>query len=306
VVAQEPSPSIASNETLPHGTETVLVVDDELDLVEVAKHSLESLGYRVITAMNGGQALLQLAAHEEIDLLFTDIVMPGGINGHQLVQQAMRTRPELRTLMTSGYAQDAIVSPSSSPAQMILHKPYSQEELAHQVRLTLDSPPTATFILPEQYGEFQSTPSIEWSPDLAIGVDALDEDHQVLLQLISHGRQLLEVEDSGAKTAFILRELRAYSESHFAREEIVMQACGYPELENHKQVHQMLLQKIEALCVSQQQGKLRTTDFAEFLGSWWEDHVRIMDQAITPHCAGKEDLIASALEEFFITQLAQD
>mgnify|MGYP002639290185 CR=1 FL=1 len=306
VVEQEAKSEVVRSGNLPSGTETILVVDDELDLIEVAKQSLESLGYRVITAINGGQALMLLTAHEEIDLLFSDIVMPGGINGHQLVQRARTVRPELRALLTSGYAQDALADSSNGEPQTVLRKPYNQEELAFQIRSTLDAPPAPAPILPQENGEGPQTLAIEWTPELAIGIEALDADHQVLLQLISHGQKLLNVENESAKTAFILRELKAYSESHFAREEVVMQACGYPEFENHKQVHSMLLRKLDALCLSQKQGGLRASDFSGFLGSWWEDHVRIMDQAITPHCVGKEDRIAEALEDYFLAQLHQD
>lgn len=302
--AHTPITKIASHGVLPQGTETILIVDDESDIVQVAKHSLEGLGYRTLTAANGVQALLQLAEHDEIDLLFTDIVMPGGINGHQLVDQALRARPELRTLLTSGYSQN--ISGSASANKAILRKPYGQGELAIQVREALDAPAASAPTSPQESEQSIVPPTVSWTPDRAIGIDVLDEDHQVLMQLVKHGQLLLLVEDRATKTAFILRELKAYSESHFAREEVVMQACGYPEFENHRNVHQLLLQKLESLLIEQREGKLSAEDFETFLSSLWDDHVHIMDKAIARHCVGKEDCIAQALENYFLTQLPQD
>jgi signal transduction histidine kinase len=121
------------------GTETILVVeDDEL----VRKHVvglLTGLGYSVIVTANGHDALVQLEQNPQISLLFTDIIMPGGMNGRQLADTALARHPNLRVLYTSGYAKNVIVHHGRlDPGIALLGKPYTRQELARKVRLVLD------------------------------------------------------------------------------------------------------------------------------------------------------------------------
>jgi len=126
-------------EALPHGTESILVVDDEINLVELAREFLEALGYKVYTANDGKQALEILAKESTIDLLFSDVVMPGGINGYQLAQQATAKHPQLKVLLTSGYTGKAVFHNEQELFQEnLLGKPYNQTELATRVRAALD------------------------------------------------------------------------------------------------------------------------------------------------------------------------
>ena len=126
-------------EILPHGQETILVVDDEEGLLELAQELLEVQGYRVLTALNGEEALKQLAKDPTIDLLFSDVVMPGGINGYELAEQAAASRPQLKVLLTSGYTQKALTHNGQARFNAnLLGKPYSQSELAKRVRAMLD------------------------------------------------------------------------------------------------------------------------------------------------------------------------
>jgi CheY-like chemotaxis protein len=127
------------SDTRPRGVETVLLVDDEIALLQLAAESLQMLGYRVLTASNGKQALLKLAEEKAIDLLFSDVVMPGGINGFELAEQAVALSPELKVLLTSGYTEKAIIRTGQARfSTNMLSKPYMQAELAHRVRAALD------------------------------------------------------------------------------------------------------------------------------------------------------------------------
>ncbi|NOR51732.1 MAG: DUF3365 domain-containing protein, partial [Gammaproteobacteria bacterium] len=127
------------SEPLPRGTETILVVDDEPGLVELAKESLEVLGYRVRTAGDGSQALECLAQEPKIDLLFSDVVMPGGLNGYELAKQATAIQPELKVQLTSGYTSKATAKNGYTNFNAkLLTKPYAQSELANRVREILD------------------------------------------------------------------------------------------------------------------------------------------------------------------------
>ncbi|NOR52386.1 MAG: transporter substrate-binding domain-containing protein [Gammaproteobacteria bacterium] len=132
-------------ETIPRGTETILVVDDEESLAELAKEFLEALGYQVHTAHDGRQALECLAKESEIDLLFSDVVMPGGISGYELAKEDNASHPKLKILLTSGFTGKA-VSPNGQLqfSENLLSKPYSQIELATRVRAMLDGVESAS------------------------------------------------------------------------------------------------------------------------------------------------------------------
>ncbi|MCK4704792.1 MAG: PAS domain S-box protein [Gammaproteobacteria bacterium] len=125
---------------LPTGTETILVVDDEAQLVEVAAIYLGDLGYQILQATGTKQAMAFLQSNEKIDLLFSDIIMPGGVDGYDLSEAAMRLRPEIKVLLASGYAPEdsGLSNDARRLADKRLTKPYSKIELAQRIRLVLD------------------------------------------------------------------------------------------------------------------------------------------------------------------------
>ena len=117
----------------------MLVVEDDDGLRGHATETLRELGYRVLEAANGSEALQIVSSDAAIDLLFTDVVMPGGINGRQLADEAARKRPDLKVLFTTGYARNAIVEHGRLDAGIsLITKPYSFHELAAKVRERLD------------------------------------------------------------------------------------------------------------------------------------------------------------------------
>jgi len=123
------------------GSERILVVEDDELVREHVISQLKGLGYRVTSAGNGPEALEVLKQLEDIDLLFTDIIMPAGIDGGELANQARKLRPGLRVLFTSGYTENAIVhSGRLDRGVQLLSKPYRLRELASKVRSVLDSP----------------------------------------------------------------------------------------------------------------------------------------------------------------------
>jgi len=127
-----------SKEALAEGNETILVVDDEEALLELAEESLLDLGYRVLTAVNGQQALDVLNREENIDLMISDVIMPGGINGYELAERVTTDYPELKVLLASGYTEKITSSENRKRfSDNLLAKPYSLEELAQKVRQIL-------------------------------------------------------------------------------------------------------------------------------------------------------------------------
>ena len=129
---------------LPCGSETVLIVDDELDLLFIAVEYLKRLGYTTFTANDSRQALEILTDHPNINLMFSDIMMPGEMDGYQLSHRAKELYPELKILLTSGFTKRREEFTNDQDpyrahlARSLLNKPYSDEELAFAVRHALD------------------------------------------------------------------------------------------------------------------------------------------------------------------------
>jgi CheY-like chemotaxis protein len=117
--------------------EAVLLVEDDEQVLDMAVESLEELHYRVIVARDAREALKHLHGPERIDLMFSDVVMPGGMNGAQLATEARALRPELKVLLTSGYVGEAGNSQVVEENLPLLTKPYRRDELAEKLRLVL-------------------------------------------------------------------------------------------------------------------------------------------------------------------------
>jgi nitrogen-specific signal transduction histidine kinase len=135
----DPLPAPEPTGTLTGGQEHLLVVEDN-DLVRQYVISLlQGLGYRVTSAGSGPEAIHVLQQSTDIDLLFTDVVMPGGVNGRELAEIARQLRPGIRVLFTSGYTENAIVHHGRLDRGVhLLGKPYRRQELAAKVRKVLD------------------------------------------------------------------------------------------------------------------------------------------------------------------------
>ena len=118
--------------------DTVLLVEDDEQVLGMAVESLEELRYRVIVARNAAEALEHLRGVERIDILFSDVVMPGGMNGSQLAVEAQRLRPGLKVLLTSGYVANLDEGQIIGKGELtVLNKPYRRDELARSLRLVL-------------------------------------------------------------------------------------------------------------------------------------------------------------------------
>ena len=117
------------------GKETILIVDDEKDLLDIAKQLLEELGYKTYTADTALKAVELFQQHDDIDMLFSDIVMPGGISGYDLADKAENIQPGIKILLTTGFSSD---STQSNPKLSILNKPYRKDTLSIKVREILD------------------------------------------------------------------------------------------------------------------------------------------------------------------------
>lgn len=114
------------------------MVEDDPMVRDFAVRRLERLGYAVVTADSGQPALDVLNAGKAVDLLFTDVIMPGGLDGAQLAHKARRLRPDLPILFTSGYTENAaILHGRLDPNRQLLQKPYRAVDLAGKLRQML-------------------------------------------------------------------------------------------------------------------------------------------------------------------------
>src|SRR5215216_1807457 len=125
---------------LPTGTETILLVEDDRLVRVNTETQLVALGYTVVTAENAADAVAKVAAGLEPALLFTDVVMPGRVNGFELAQQLQERLPDLKVLFTSGYTQGATLLPEGVSVGNFLGKPFRRRDLAAKIRETLDKP----------------------------------------------------------------------------------------------------------------------------------------------------------------------
>jgi len=121
------------------GNETLLVVEDSDDVRALAVEQLSALGYTLIVASSGEQAL-DLLGDNHVDLLFTDIVMPGGMSGLELSEIFRQRRPDVPILMTTGYNDDLVADIPRGSRLDVIGKPYRREELADRIRTALDRP----------------------------------------------------------------------------------------------------------------------------------------------------------------------
>lgn len=131
-----------SQSELPTGNESILIVDDEVELLQLAELYLQGLGYQTQTADDATRALEILKKEKNIALLFSDVVMPGGMTGFDLAHQATKIIPGIKILLSSGFTSKAIKQHNEDQIPFhLLGKPYRKHDLARRVRLVLDSHP---------------------------------------------------------------------------------------------------------------------------------------------------------------------
>jgi PAS domain S-box-containing protein len=125
--------------SVPRGSETILLVEDDDMVRSYVAGQLESLGYKVLLAANGAAAMELMRRDEPVDLMLTDVMMPG-MSGRELADAAGKLRPGLKVLYCSGYSEDAIIHQGRlDPGVELLNKPFRRGELARRLRTLLDA-----------------------------------------------------------------------------------------------------------------------------------------------------------------------
>jgi len=120
------------------GNEVVLVIEDQFELRQAVVAVLEGLGYRVLPAADGRAALEILEGTPDLDLLFSDVVLPRGLSGAQVAARVRRSHPRARVLFTSGYTRNALDGDGELVGIELLTKPFGKKDLAARVRAVLD------------------------------------------------------------------------------------------------------------------------------------------------------------------------
>jgi CheY-like chemotaxis protein len=129
--------NIVQAEPIPRGSERILVVDDNEDLLEVTSAMLTTFGYQVACASNGAEAIEILERGEGFDLLFSDIVMPNGMSGVELAREVKRRNNSIKVLLTSGFAGSILEQHRAVNEFPIIDKPFRLPDLARRLRSIL-------------------------------------------------------------------------------------------------------------------------------------------------------------------------
>jgi PAS domain S-box-containing protein len=164
--------------------ETILVVEDDPDVRNYGCEMLRELGYNILEAENGELGLKLLDAHPHIKLLFTDVGLPGGMNGRQLADEARRRRPDLQVLFTTAYARNAIVHDGRlDPGVDLITKPYSQAVLLSKLRDMLDAREGPSRVLLVEDEPLIQMLAVDFLEDAGLKVDTASTAREALNKL---------------------------------------------------------------------------------------------------------------------------
>ncbi|WP_245964155.1 hybrid sensor histidine kinase/response regulator [Roseovarius spongiae] len=212
---EEQTTRAVADADLSGGSETILLVEDDDEVREVTVNMLGDLGYTVLQASDANEALDLLAQERAIDLLFTDVVMPGETNGQVLADRAREMRPGIPVLFASGFVQDAIVQGGRlNEGVQLLEKPYTQLQLAQKIREVLGSDgvavsvaaPDAEVVSDQAEGAAPTTQTTD-SPRVLICEDDALIRLDMVEQLREAGYEVLEAASARAALDWLRSEL---------------------------------------------------------------------------------------------------
>lgn len=274
------------------GTETILIVDDEVQLCSLAEEILASNGYKVLTANDGKQALNILENHA-VDLLFTDIVMPE-MNGYQLAEKTLEKYPSVEVLFATGYRGDNEIT-NITIDEPILTKPYTTNELLLAIRTSLDSCKHALDISQyividseEKTQQFESNKSSNtlsqslWSNKMLVDNNGvIDKEHEVIFDLFSQCTQMIGNECLPDVKA-LFNTIKGEFIKHCKDEERAMKLSQYPYMKNHVSVHNMLIKELKNTLDTKADNDILLW-ISTYFAPLFAEHVMVLDKALTPY-----------------------
>ncbi len=242
----------------------VLAVDDEVELLDLVASALRDEGFDVLTAHSGAEALEVLEREAPPEILFTDILMPGGMDGHHLAALALARVPGLRIVFSSGHSAQnrADLDPRIATAPLV-RKPYSIDDVCETLR--------ALFLKPAPQADHAPSAPAE------CGLEAIDDDHRQLSRILEKLRRSLATDDP-KQFSEILSTVEDYSKHHFRTEEMVLYAIGFEELEQHREDHDRIETEIEDLRRSFELGREMQVDRLGNLADSLHNHIETVDR----------------------------
>jgi len=271
------------------GSETILLVDDEQELATVAESYLNEAGFKTYIAYSGEDALVLLEKHShEIALVLSDVVMPGKVNGYALANEVLKSWPNVRMSLMSGFISNVEINitqknhASRHLSRSLLQKPYSESALLQHVRNILDE---------KLY--------LEWKEEFTTGIKEIDDDHKTLVFLLNRIYSDRLVEAPTDEFLHVIEDLNSYSQYHFKREEAAMKACDFPQLEKHAQIHLELISQLEGFIEQVRIGVSaeKKNEILKSVHRWLFDHLETMDSKIYQYSAGNIESIKLALNK---------
>jgi len=142
--------------------------------------------------------------------------------------------------------------------------------------------------------------TVTWTPQLSVGVQPLDIDHKLIISLINQLHDAVADGEGKETVGSVLNALYDYTEYHFEREELLMQVCGYPDLEQHKKIHEGLKAKVKE--IRDDYAKSKSKDVSDevllFMKTWLTDHIQGRDKAYQSSMEGKDQEIEAANRDY--------
>jgi CheY-like chemotaxis protein len=211
-----------------HGEETILVVEDDPQVQSTVVELLTGLGYAVLKANDAEQALAVVASGVHIDLLFTDVVMPGSLRSPDMAKRATQMLPGLKVLFTSGYTQNAIVHGGRlDPGVELLSKPYSRQQLAMKVRQVIGD--SDSKVIEQPMAESGDDPDVPVRRTGELRVLAVDDD-PASLDALCELLLLLGIDARRAESAASALEMLQASDIDVLLTDVVMSDMSGLEL----------------------------------------------------------------------------
>lgn len=267
----------------------LIVVDDKLEFSDVVKEVAEKVGYEVLIANHADEFQVLWQTNHPVAIVI-GAFMPE-MNGNPLLNWLAKKGCYDPVLLITDAGDEAI-----EMVQMT-------RSITHTNIIGVMTSPIAKDTLEELLKKaIQKLILMEGTDVISVGVSVIDRDHQKLFSLLNEMEYIFRAEVASKKGAIqsVLSELIDYTKYHFKREEILMEACDYPELENHKQVHEVLKEQVKHYLEGYRRdpSSFDLEKLRNFLKDWLIDHIMVMDKRYESWMQNKEDIIGKTNTEF--------
>jgi len=268
-------------QTVLGGSESILVVEDEVSLRGLTKEILSQYGYKVICAENGIKAL-DVLKHEDIDLVLTDVIMPE-MDGFELALAIQNKYPRIKVQVISGFSDKRHLNLVDNHFHKnMLRKPINHYLLLKRIRDLLDNNDISiSAINQHEFVNFENDriKPIAWEANFNTGDQEIDEDHQEFIALINRCIEVVNGRVDNSEIGVILKELSTTTPEHFLMEEQKMSMNSSPLLQKHIKVHQIYIDCLRRFTQQYHKNELAAETLLYFLVDWLKEHILGMDKS---------------------------